>query len=77
MFQSSEKTARPEEKIMLFHEVGFCETTASSHPNLAGEELRFLTKLLALLKAIYFPNDFAFSSVLLPGSSSKQGDSEF
>ena len=33
VFQSSAKTARPEEKIMLFHEVGFCETTASSHPS--------------------------------------------
>ena len=33
MFQSSAKTARPEENIMLFHEVGFCETTASKQPN--------------------------------------------
>ena len=33
VFQGSAKTAHPEEKIMLFHEVGFCETTASSHPS--------------------------------------------
>ena len=33
VFQSSAKTAHPEEKIMLFHEVGFCKTTASSHPS--------------------------------------------
>jgi hypothetical protein len=37
VFQSSAKTAHPEEKIMLFHEVGFCKTTASSHPSQAYE----------------------------------------
>jgi len=40
VFQSSAKTAHPEEKIMLFHEVGFCKTTASSHPSHSSKIVR-------------------------------------